>query len=243
MFLQDSSQTARGDIAPEAGHGRPVVNDVFTSGAAWLAATDQGLFESRDQGRTWNALRFGPGELPVQSVRASADGRVIRLVSSRGMVFSDDAGRSWSWHDLPLESGGALKLEWSGESTLLVAAQTGVYISRDAGRSWGREQAGLPGARAQELLLLPGLWLASMESSGLYASRDEGLSWARVRNKSTANGAETAGDVEFPALAAAEESQRIFAGSASEGLYLLEFGRVLSAAARKNNEERAPSGH
>ncbi len=243
MFLQDGSQTARGDIAPEAGHGRPVVNDVFTSGTAWLAATDQGLFESRDQGRTWNALRFGPGELPVQSVRASADGRVIRLVSSRGMVFSDDAGQSWSWHDLPLESGGALKLEWSGESTLLVAAQTGVYISRDAGRSWGREQAGLPGARAQELLLLPGLWLASMESSGLYASRDEGFSWARVRNKSTANGAETAGDVEFPALAAAEESQRIFAGSASEGLYLLEFGRVLSAAARKNNEERAPSGH
>ncbi len=245
-FWQDGAPGGFGNFAQQAAHAGPVVpvvNDVSIAGATWFAATEQGLFESRDRGRTWRALRFGPGELPVQSVRASADGRLIRLVSSRGMVFSDDAGRSWSWHDLPLESGGALKLEWAGESTLLVAAQAGVYISRDAGRSWSKEQAGLPGARAQELLLLPGLWLASMESSGLYASRDAGLSWARVRNKSAANGTGNAGEIEFPALAAAEESQRVFAGSASEGLYLLEFGRVFSASAQKNSESATTSGH
>jgi uncharacterized protein YfiM (DUF2279 family) len=134
-------------------------------------------------------------------------------------------------------------LEWAGESTLLVAAQTGVYISRDAGRNWAKEHAGLPGARARELLLLQGLWLASMESSGLYASRDEGLSWSRVKNKSAAHAAENAGDIEFPALAAAEQSARVFAGSASEGLYLVEFGQVLSASTPKNNESSIPGGH
>src|SRR6202044_1442238 len=125
---------------------------------------------------TWIALRFGPGELPVQSVGASADGRVIRLVSSRGMVFSDDAGRSWSWHDLPLESGGALKLEWSEQSTLFAEARTGLYISRDGATTWNKAGAGLPSARVEELLLSPGLWLVSIqsagESGGLYASSD-----------------------------------------------------------------------
>jgi photosystem II stability/assembly factor-like uncharacterized protein len=234
-FLNDSAQVA---------HLRPLVNDVSIGAAAWFAATEQGLFESLDQGRTWKFLRFAPGELPVQSVRASEDGRIIRLVSSRGMVFSDNAGLSWTWHDLPLESGGALKLEWAGESTLLVAAEAGVYISRNSGRNWVKAQAGLPGARAQELLLLPGMWLASMESSGLYASRDAGLSWSRVRNKRSAAGAaQSAGEMEFPALAAAEQSPRVFAGSSSEGLYLVEFGQVLSASTAKNNESPVPGGH
>jgi photosystem II stability/assembly factor-like uncharacterized protein len=242
-FQGDSAEGALKNIAPERTRLRPLVNDVSIGSAAWFAATEQGLFESRDQGRTWKFLRFAPGELPVQSVRASEDGRIIRLVSSRGMVFSDDAGLSWTWHDLPLESGGALKLEWAGESTLLVAAEAGVYVSRDAGRNWAKEQAGLPGARAQELLLLPGLWLASMESSGLYASRDEGLSWSRVRNKSAAGAAQSAGEMEFPALAAAEQSPRVFAGSSSEGLYVVEFGQVLSASTAKNNESPVPGGH
>jgi len=139
-------------------------------------------------------------------------------------------------------------LEWAGESTLLVAAEAGVYISRNSGRNWVKAQAGLPGARAQELLLLPGLWLASMESSGLYASRDAGLSWSRVRNKSAAGAAaagaaQSAGEMEFPALAAAEQSPRVFAGSSSEGLYLVEFGQVLSASTAKNNESPVPGGH
>ena len=242
IFLQSGPSGALENGTPEAAHIQPAVNDVSIGRAAWFAATEQGLFESRDRGKSWAPLRFAPAELPVQSVRTSVDGRLIRIVSSRGMVFSDDAGRSWTWHDLPLESGGALKLEWADESTLLAVAQAGVYISRDAGRSWAKEQAGLPGTRAQELLLRPGLWLASMESSGLYASRDEGLSWSRVRNSSTGNASGADGEIEFPALAAAAESQKIFAGSASEGLYLLEFGRVLSAAQR-NNESSTTSGH
>ena len=126
---------------------------------------------------------------------------------------------------------------------MLVAAEAGVYISRNSGRNWVKAQAGLPGARAQELLLLPGLWLASMESSGLYASRDEGLSWSRVRNKSAAGAAQSAGEMEFPALAAAEQSPRVFAGSSSEGLYVVEFGQVLSASTAKNNESPVPGGH
>jgi photosystem II stability/assembly factor-like uncharacterized protein len=216
----------------------PVVNDVFISQVAWLAATERGLFESRDQGKTWIPLHFALAELPVQSVRASQDGKTIRIVSSHGMVFSDDAGHSWTWHDLPLESGGALKLELVDESTLLAVAPAGVYISRDAGASWAKEQAGLPGAQAQELLLRPGLWLASMETTGLYLSKDRGVSWSRIEN-----GDGNRSEGESPVLAAVGNSQRVLAGSASEGLYLLEFDYALNVSARETNENSVPGGH
>lgn len=227
---------------------RPLVNDVSVNDSGWLAATEQGLFQSRDRGTTWTSLRFASGDLPVQSVRVSKDGNAIRIVSSNGMVFSEDAGRSWTWHDLPLDSGGALKLEWADESTLLAAARRGVYISRDAGATWAKEQAGLPGARVEEMLLRPGLWMISMEpagassgrSGGLYASRDKGFSWSRISSTGLGQSGGP-GESEFPVLAAGA-SESIFAGSASEGLYLIEFDRVLNAGSERVSEKDAGDG-
>jgi photosystem II stability/assembly factor-like uncharacterized protein len=236
--ISNSSSAA----GPRATIVRPVVNDLYVGEAGWFAATEQGLFESRDQGKTWTFLRFAPAQLPVQSVRASEDGKRIRIVSSLGMVFSADAGRSWTWHDLPLESGGALKLEWSEGSALLATAPAGVYISRDGGASWAKEQAGLPGARADELLVRPGLWLASMESAGLYISKDEGVSWSRVTH-GHGNRVDGPGDSEFPVLASAQESRRVFAGSAREGLYVLEFAPSLAAKAPVRREQPVLGGH
>jgi photosystem II stability/assembly factor-like uncharacterized protein len=222
--IQDSSRRAV----------RTIVNDLYSSETDWYAATEQGLFASRDKGQTWTSLRFAPADLPVQSVRVSKDGKAIRMVSSSGMVFSDDAGRSWTWHDLPLDSGGVLKLEWADPSTLLAEARSGLYISRDTGTTWIKAGAGLPGARPQELLLRPGFWLVSMqsagESGGLYASRDEGVSWSRIKSSAADQRLATGGS-EFPVLAAAGVPERVFVGSGSEGLYVLEFGPVLNAVA------------
>jgi len=218
---------------------RPVVNQIYISDAGWFAAAEQGLFQSLDSGKTWSSVRFAPSPLPVQSIHVSNDGKKLRIVSSRGMVFSDDAGRSWTWHDLPLESGGVLKLEWPNESTLLAVARTGVYGSRDAGASWTKEQAGLPGGLADEILVQPGLWLVSMapvgESSGLYVSRDEGASWSHI-NRRDANSTPDLAGTEFPVLAAAASPERVFAGSASEGLYILDFDHSLAV------DEPAPKG-
>jgi photosystem II stability/assembly factor-like uncharacterized protein len=212
-----------------------VVNDLYVSEAGWFAATEQGLFCSQDEGRTWSSLRFSAVELPTQSVRVSRDGETLRIASSNGMLFSDDGGRSWSWHDLPLESGGALKLEWTDATTLVAEARTGLYISRDGGTKWNKAGVGLPGARVEELLLRPGMWLVSMQSAGqsggLYASMDEGLSWSRIKSKSVDESIGTG--TEFPVLAAADTAERIFAGSASDGLYMLELNRVLNAGASR----------
>jgi photosystem II stability/assembly factor-like uncharacterized protein len=238
IFLRSSATLQPPGAAEPSGIAIPVVNDFYVSRMGWLAATERGLFTSQDLGKTWVSLPFAPTDFPVQSVRSSQDGKTIRIVSSHGMVFSDDAGHSWSWHDLPFESGGALKLEWADESTLLAIAQTGVYISRDSGANWVKEQAGLPGARAQELLLRPGLWLASMESAGLYLSTNDGASWSPVKSRDENGSAD-----EFPVLVAVGKAQTVLAGSASEGLFLLEFDYALNVATPKANENSIPGGH
>jgi photosystem II stability/assembly factor-like uncharacterized protein len=208
---------ARGEIRAF----RPAVNDMYFGESAWFAATEQGLFVSHDSGRSWTELPFAPGELPISAVRASRDGQRIRVVSSGGMIFSDDAGRTWAWHDLPLESGGAMRLEWTSDKVLLAAARTGLYVSRDAGVSWAKAQAGLPGGLADGLLTGPDFWLVSVRAAGLYISRDEGATWVRVKRSGTGVAARV-GDGQFPVLVAVGAEGRIYAGSASDGLFVLE---------------------
>jgi photosystem II stability/assembly factor-like uncharacterized protein len=238
---------------------RPAVNDMFFADAAWFAATEQGLFVSRDSGRSWAELAIGSVELPVGSVRASSDGQRIRLVSSGGMIFSADAGRTWTWHDLPLESGGAIRLEWTPDNILLAVARTGLYISRDAGDRWTKAQAGLPSGLADALLTRPDFWLVSMRAAGLYISRDEGATWSRVKQGATSRisagatvSAARASDGAFPVLAAVGAAGRIYAGFANDGLYVLDlsgnpepksFSTGTTGAAGATSASSVPGGH
>jgi photosystem II stability/assembly factor-like uncharacterized protein len=221
---------------------RPVVNDMCFTDSDWFAATEHGLFVSHDFGRSWTELSFGPGELPVDSVRASSDGREIRLVSSGGMLFSDDAGRTWAWHDLPLESGGAIRLEWTSDNTLLAVARAGLYMSRDAGNRWSKAQAGLPGGLADALLTRPDFWLVSVQAAGLYITRDEGATWTRVKQGVTV-GAARASDGRFPVLMAVGAANRIYAGSANDGLYVLDFSGDSASKTFATGAVRTTGGH
>jgi photosystem II stability/assembly factor-like uncharacterized protein len=202
-----------------------VVNDMAFARKTWFAATERGLLASRDHGATWTLFHFGPVDLPVNSVRVSPDGLDIRVVSLRGMVFSLDGGRSWSWHDLPPDSGGALRLDRAADGTILVSAVTGLYISRDAGQSWTKVGSGLPEVPLQDLALTEKVWLASVQTGGLYFSRDEGRSWFRVSG--------TLADGYFPVVTAAETGDTLYAASATDSLYAVQLPVLAATSAEK----------
>lgn len=204
-----------------------VVNDLTFSDAAWFAATEEGLFKSSDAGRSWSRLSFSSLPLPVDSVRVSADGAEIRIVSSHGMVFSKDAGRSWGWHDLPLESYGALRLEIADGTTLLATSPSGLYISRDDGVTWTKAQSGLPASAVSDLLVRPEFWAVSSEKGGLYISRDQGANWSRIESPSASAHADY-----FPVIDAGFATDSIYAASANESLFLVELERPTVLAAR-----------
>jgi len=198
-----------------------VVADMAFSREAWYAATDAGLLVSHDAGETWSVLPVGPlVSLPVRSVRVSQDGKHLWVVSLRGLVFSQDGGRTWSWHDLPLGAGGAQWLDVAPEAnygtTLVAAAGNGLYISRDAGRTWHLAASGLPEAPIQDFALTPAVYLVSMQTGGLYISSDQGRSWARVEG--------TLAEGYFPVVVTPNALSTIFAASATESVYAVEMG-------------------
>jgi photosystem II stability/assembly factor-like uncharacterized protein len=211
-----------------------VVNDLVCGDTECFAATQEGLFYTSNGGDTWSALSFSSANLPVNSVRVSSDSRRLRIVSSSAMVFSEDAGRTWKWHDLPLDSGGVIRLEWTAEGTLLAAARNGLYISRNDGSSWEKLQYGLPASAPDDLLIRPGVWLVSIRDRGLFISRNDGASWSRVKELDS-----WSIDNQFTMLANGIDGGIVYAGSANDGLYILNLlgqavaGRIESTSAGK----------
>ena len=201
-----------------------IVNDMAFSSDRWFAATQTGLLMSADRGATWVLKPIGPlTALPVQSVRVSQNGQRLWVVSLRGLVFSTDGGTSWAWHDLPLKSGGAttLEVDLADEGTLISIAHNGLYISRDAGNTWQQAASGLPSTPVQDLAVAGSIFLASMRTGGLYISSDSGRTWARV--------AGTLADGFFPAVTTGSDAGVIFAASATEGLYEVEWSGFAAA--------------
>jgi len=224
---RDASPSRRPRASPKG--KRPLehlINDMAFSRQTWFAATEDGLLASTDHGATWVIFPVGPmTTLPVRSVRCSGDGQDLWVVSLRGLVFSHDGGKSWSWHDLPLDAGGALRLDVAPEAsygqTLVAAARNGLYISRDAGNHWQLVASGLPEAPIQDLAIVGAVFLASMQTGGLYISFDRGHTWSRIEG--------TLAEGYFPVVTTLDAASTIFAASATEGLYAVELGTAAAA--------------
>ena len=214
-----------------------VVSDMAFSSRDWYAATPNGLLLSTDRGATWRRKPVGPlASLPVQSVRVSSDALRIRVVSVRGLVFSDDGGNSWIWHDLPLEAGGAVRLDTQpgDENTLVAIAHNGLYISRDAGKTWQQAAAGLPSTPVQSFAATGGVFVASMSTGGLYVSSDFGRTWDRVSG--------TLAEGFFAAVAPSSKPGVIFAASLSDGLYKVEWRGYTPSSASLPEQSKKENG-
>jgi photosystem II stability/assembly factor-like uncharacterized protein len=199
-----------------------LVDDMAFSRTRWFAATDHGLLASEDEGKTWRMFPFAPLVLPVSSIRVSDDARRLWVVCLRGMVFSIDGGRGWSWHDLPFASGGARRIELAEERTLFATAHTGLYVSRDGGSRWSQVAHGLPEAPVQDLAVAGSTLLASMQAGGLFLSHDGGRTWSRIEG--------TLAEGFFPVVTTVAGASVVYAGSASDGLYAVEVAPRVAAA-------------
>jgi photosystem II stability/assembly factor-like uncharacterized protein len=210
----NAARRGRRATATKARPFEPTVKDMAFSRDLWFAATEEGLFASRDGGATWSVFHFAPLDPPVSSVRVSEDGEYIWIVSLRGMVLSQDGGEHWTWHDLPLRAGGAVSLRILDGRTVVAVAQKGLYVSHDAGAHWQLADAGLPEVRVQDVVLTRDAWIASMEAGGLFISHDRGGTWSPV-------GGVVGGD-SFPALAGVGGKNLIYAASTTDGLFAVE---------------------
>lgn len=195
-----------------------VVEDMGFSRSGWYAATRYGLLRSDDHGATWREVRFAPLILPARSVAVSADGNRLWVATEHGLAYSLDAGRTWSWHNLPPSAGSALRLVLAGPQTLLALTQKGLFISYDGGAAWQHAAHGLPEVRIRDVAVAGDTFLASLNMGGLYISHDRGHTWSPVSG--------TLADGDFPVVAAVPGSSLVYAASASDGLYAVELGQA-----------------
>jgi photosystem II stability/assembly factor-like uncharacterized protein len=214
-----------------------VVDDMAFSSHGWYAATRYGLLRSDDRGATWREVRFAPLILPVRSVAASPDGRRLWVATERDMVYSENGGRTWSWHNLPDEAGQAVRLEVADRDTLLALTDKGLFISYDGGAQWQHAAHGLPEVPIRDVAIAGNTLLASVGVGGLFLSHDHGHSWAPVEG--------SLADGYFPVVAAQPGSSLIYAASASDGLYAVELnppssGTAAATGGSRSGEKKQP---
>ncbi len=109
------------------------VSALDASGKVWIAATNLGIFTSKDKGASWQG---GPvmGEADYDSV-AEHDG-VLAAASLSRIVESTDGGQTWMPLNLPQMLTRIHGIAFAPEGSLWVGARDGVFFTPDMGSNW-----------------------------------------------------------------------------------------------------------
>ncbi len=156
----------------------PRVRSLQMGEKAWFAATDDGLFISVDQGKSWYGQTV-EGEREFSVVNSYEDGTVT-LAGLKGAYLSKDGGRTWTSVALPKYVSGVYSLTMTPGPALWLGTRQGALRSIDGGQSWQYMLGGLPkndvlevgyDASGQRLLA------TALHSRAVFQSKDGGRSW------------------------------------------------------------------
>lgn len=155
-------------------------------GAAIVAGTDTGLFIRPPEAIAWTRLPVplerGGEALRVTGLIAPAPGHLV-AVTSKGVIRTEDGGRSWSPPALaPPHEVTALAASSRNPDVMVAATRLGFFRSADRGRSWAPVTPGLRGARPHAIAFMPSgdRILLATTTRGLFRSEDQGATWHRV---------------------------------------------------------------
>jgi photosystem II stability/assembly factor-like uncharacterized protein len=193
---------------------------------AWLAATDKGLLQSGDRGRTWAIERLGS----VRTVSALAlrpNGDVL-AATPVGLYESRDGGLSFALFSTgPTDARVTQLLFVPGRNDLALAATAiGLFRSTDWGQTWARVFA-FPATDVEALAADPDgrfVWASDFARGGLFRSADGGVSWSSFATEGLVP------DRVWRLLV--EPGERLLAATASGGLHLFEPTPVSAPATR-----------
>ncbi len=170
-----------------------VLSPDFSADHLAFAATNAGVFRSRDGGRSWEPSGDLLNSFAAQSIAFSpffATDRTLFAGSADGGTYrSVDAGDSWSFLARLGRGSGVVALaaaSTSDKGITLVAGTLadGVFSSTDGGAEWKTHNSGLPDLSVIDLALSPAFgrdqtaFVATEE--GLQLTTDCGRSWRQV---------------------------------------------------------------
>lgn len=144
----------------------------------WAAIAGQGLFRSTDGGRSFSLVshQVGPG---VMALAVSPNGRVLAGDMERGLLASNDEGKTWA--NVLSEGLAGLAINPSNPKRVVATGQPGILLSTNGGAGWRVVQPVSGGAG-------PVAWAPTRPKVGyvvgfdstLYKTTNAGASWRAV---------------------------------------------------------------
>jgi photosystem II stability/assembly factor-like uncharacterized protein len=172
--------------------GETSVNKLMWAGNTLMAATNQGVWMSEDEGTTWHEpetqVRYWlPGKVTIAdseqvTTLTTMNNKLFAATWGGGVFRSDDAGQNW----FPLTEG----LQWEDSDEplyvktlqpagryLLAGTRLGVFLSPNLGNEWKESNDGYARRPVDGMFTLERKIYATNLGTGAYVSGDNGLTW------------------------------------------------------------------
>ncbi len=152
-------------------------------GGTYFAATQNGVYRTDNNGRSWRRTSQGMDETRVQAVMVHESGRVFAATLVGGIYISDNNGSSWSQANegIPLQFGYALGVLPDG--TVFAGVTNRIYRSDDGGEQWSAMDTDFPHVRTNAIAVNADGVLFAATQDGVYRSADAGQSWQATGNQ------------------------------------------------------------
>jgi ligand-binding sensor domain-containing protein len=194
-----------------------------------LAGTDRGIYRTYDVTKGWEKIYFGEGinesVFTINTLPQQPETIWVGTATS-GVIVSRDGGETWQKvsgvpEGVPVSS---ITIDPANHERIYVGTTQTLYLSRDAGKTWTRRGGNLPLGNYASILINPSnpkeVFAASaLESDGgIFFSDDMGMNWKRIDSKDMKLPSRRVWSMTFDP----NDSNRIFAGTHSSGVYRIE---------------------
>lgn len=217
---------------------------------AILAGTDSGLYRSSEPAKGWEKLPFGEGiddNVFVVHTSPLNPGTFWVGTAKSGVLVSEDDGKTWRQvggtpPNIPISS---IATDPGRPDYIYVGTIQSLYLSRDRGHTWIRRGGNLPLGNYASILINPNdpneiIVASSLESDGgVYLSTDAGMKWKRIDSREMRLPSHRVWSMAFDP----RDPDRIFAGSHSSGVYIIERRREIAESAVETAGESSKGNH
>lgn len=216
------------------------------NGPEMLAATNAGLFRTKDPTLGWDRVSFGRG-IDVRTTSISTHPQTTSTIfvgtATSGVLVSRDAGQTWQ--QLPgvpnTSSVNIVVQDPQRPAFIYVGTNQAFYMSHDGGEQWSRRGGNLPFGDFTSILVNPKNtneifagnayqnYLNGEHGGGVYRSNDAGTTWVRIDARE-----HRLPSFRIWALALDQRDQNtLFVGSHSAGVYVVPRGTEASLSERR----------
>ena len=155
------------------------INDVEIVGDRWMAATTNGVYFSKDQGKAWVG---GPVQGEKDFVAIGSNGDTIVAATRTKIFVSNDNGATFNPRSLASYVTNIRGVTVTPDAQIFLASREGAFHSGDAGATWDHILTGLPDKDISSITWDGGnkrMLATSLQTGVIFESSDTGRTWQR----------------------------------------------------------------